>query len=419
LHPSVACSIVIAVLVLASLPLASSAAGAGSGLAQACTEYVSNPVLNDTGGHLTTSSTGTSFVYDAYYSQPFVMKGGSGYIMWVAAEIDNVSGIYRADSVDGLSWKVQSSPALPLGPALSWDSGNVYSPSVVWNGTTYLMYFTGNNATVQSRAIGVAFSSDGLHWKEYRANPVVVGGPGVYDAYYVRFPSVVLQGGTYRMWYTGHYPTNSTHPTGWEVDYATSADGVHWAKYSGNPVFTGNGTQYAYLTEHPSVVVLNSTYVMTFDDNGVYLYYAASTDGVRWTPSEVPLVAPAAKWDNDSVYFPSALVDGTQMLVWFYGVGGSLRTSASPYTAGVGLAYCNLVPVEVTQTVTSTKTSTLVVSGSATVTTVSTTITQSGGKVLIPAPAPVYLYAAVLVLVLVGVIAAVLAASRRNRTQNL
>jgi hypothetical protein len=239
----------------------------------------------------------------------------------------------------------------------------------------------------------------GLHWKEYRANPVVVGGPGVYDAYYVRFPSVVLQGGTYRMWYTGHYSLNSTHPTGWEVDYATSTYGVHWAKYAGNPVFTGNATQYAYAAEHPSVVVLNSTYVMTFDANGVYLYYAVSTDGVRWTPSEVPLVAPGARWDNDSVYFPSALVDGPQMLVWFYGVGGSLRTSASPYSAGVGLAYCNFIPIMVTQTFTST------VTGPTTTVTSTQTVSYYPTTTPVASSVSAWAYAAMAVLLIAGLAA--------------
>src|SRR5208337_4831615 len=96
---------------------------------------------------------------------------------------------------------------------------------------------------------------------------------------------------------------------------------------------------------------------------------------MRWMPSEVPLVSTAAKWDNNSIYFPSALVQGQQMMVWFLGFGGSFRTSASPYTSGVGLAYCNLIPIQVTQTLASTKTSISVVSSSVTVTVVSTTTT--------------------------------------------
>jgi predicted S18 family serine protease len=63
------------------------------------------------------------------------------------------------------------------------------------------------------------------------------------------------------------------------------------------------------------------------------------------------------------------------MLVWSLGFGGSFRSSASPYTPGEGLAYCNLIPVQETQTLTSTKVSSSVVSSSVTVTVASTTTT--------------------------------------------
>jgi len=49
-----------------------------------------------------------------------------------------------------------------------------------------------------------------------------------------------------KMSYSGqHWHTNGSlqgTPQIWAIDYATSSDGIHWTKYSGNPVLTAGAS---------------------------------------------------------------------------------------------------------------------------------------------------------------------------------
>jgi predicted GH43/DUF377 family glycosyl hydrolase len=331
------------------------AASTASKPAQLCTESPSSPVLNDTGLYSSYFPTiGRTYAYSTYFDQTSVIVSHGVYMMWVAGWVKNVTGIFLATSRDGLSWNLNPEPALSLGPNGSWDGGRVYGPSVIWNGTRYLLYFTATNGTSpRSRSIGLAFSRDGLNWTEYQHNPIISGGPGIYDAYWARYPSVMLDNGTYKMWYTGAYPLNSPHPGGAVgTDYATSTDGVHWTKYVGNPVFVANGTEDAYGAEHPSVVKINGTYVMAFDDDDDRISYATSFDGISWNPSDASLVTLSSPWDQAGVYDPTIIANGSTLLLWHFGT--SEATINGTYIAGVGLAYCSLVPILMSQTVTRT-----------------------------------------------------------------
>jgi predicted GH43/DUF377 family glycosyl hydrolase len=360
------------VFVMVASPFAS-----GVSSAQVCVENGTNPVLNATGPYRSTISGVSVFDYSTVLDEPSVIARGGGYTMWAGGSVNNVSGIFMATSTNGTSWTLDTSPVLGPGPPGSWDSYVVYGPSVVWNGTQYLMYFSANNGTMRSRSIGVAFSSNGVSWTEYSHNPIIKGGPGYYDAWWARFPSVVLDNGIYKMWYTGSYPNYGPHSLGLGIDYATSTDGVTWTKYAGNPVFVANGTADAYYTEHPSVVKISGTYIMAFDDNGERIAYATSADGIAWNVSNVPLVTLTSHWDDGVVLFPDVELNGSSILLWHYGAhyGVSNSTYEAPSIEGVGLAYCNFIPLHPTETTTLTETSRVT-------TTETSQVTETGGTTL-------------------------------------
>ena len=414
-----AASTVIAGLLILLVPAASASPLAGPPLStQACTPSASNPVVNSTGPFFINSSNGRFFVYTYTYYHPFVMHNGSGYTMWMTGDHQtNTSlnqGIYTANSRDGLHWTVRPDPVLAEGPKGSWDQGTIYSPWVVWNGSMYLMYFTGVNATVQSRAIGVAFSKDNIHWTEYAGNPIIKGGPGAYDAYWARYPSVIYENGTYKMWYTGHTLITSAG-LNVTISYATSSDGVHWTKYVGNPVFKVlyPGTSDTYWSEHGFVASVAGGYIMTYDDEQ-NISYAYSSNGVNWTRGAYPLLrAPeSGTWSNQTVIFSDPLINGSEMLLWYYGVGGpSVIHPATEYTEGIGLALCPLVIVPTTVTTTVVKTSTIV--KTSTLVTVSTTTLETSAQV--PGASDVPYYQAAVLGLGVAAVSLGLLAVRRQR----
>ncbi len=226
----------------------------------------------------------------------------------------------------------------------------VYSPSVIWNGSMYLMYYTGTG-TNSYRQIGLAYSRDNINWVKYAHNPILTAGPGFYDSWWGRFADVMLDNGVYKMWYTGHTLTNTSMPWYIAVDYATSMDGVHWTKYAGNPVYgaeqwlAGNPVFY----EHPSVIKVGETYMMMAGPSGIG--YATSPDGIHWTRGNSVLIAPGtnSSWDGEDVRLPSVLLNGTQILVWYTGYGTNFQ-------GGIGLAACSFLFLPAVQTTTTTST---------------------------------------------------------------
>ena len=239
-------------VVATSLPLISEVNGQS---AATCTKYPGNPVL--------VSGSGDSWDNTGVADQ-FVMLNGSNFVMFYTGTYNNVTTeIGFATSTDGVSWTKYPAPVLEVGPQGSWDSSSVYYPSVIWNGTEYLMYYTGFNLSTPA-SIGVAFSKDLIHWQKYADNPVLKPGPGIYDNVSITSHSVMYDPPLYKMWYSGRYSGNYTHSIG----YATSPDGVHWTKFSGNPVMTRSTTNDSYMfgPTGPSVVKVDSEYFAAFGD---------------------------------------------------------------------------------------------------------------------------------------------------------
>lgn len=335
--------------------------GVQPGFQESCTEHQANPILNDSAGYNTTSSAGTVFVYNNTYSEPTVVRVSTWLRMWYYGKVDGDWGIYTATSQDGANWTVGRIPALTRGANGSWDSGSVSGPSVLYNGTGYLMYFGGNNGTsIHSQSIGLAFSADGIQWTEYAGNPVLRPGPDGYDSEWIKNANVVLRNGTYWMWYTGQSSSTYRTPGGiyplYAINLATSNDGVHWTKYPGNPVFLGAPDQILLgksVVGHPDVLEANGTLLLLYGD-GYSIRYAVSNDGIAWTTTANYLVDSAqADWKSFYTSEPAALINGSRLTLWYYGFSGQTSTS-SPYIEGIGLAYCSLlmVPVVVTTTTT-------------------------------------------------------------------
>jgi predicted GH43/DUF377 family glycosyl hydrolase len=84
------------------------------------------------------------------------------------------------------------------------------------------MWFSGVAADGTIRT-GYTTSTDWISW----GTPVMVldAGPEDYDASVAFLPSVLFDGKNYHMWYTGF------GPNGYAFCYATSANGINWAKH--------------------------------------------------------------------------------------------------------------------------------------------------------------------------------------------
>ena len=250
--------------------------------------------------------------------------------------------------------KYHGGPVLQKGQEGSWDSGSIHAPSVVKVGQKYMMWYDGASGgdPYLGWSIGHARAEDGegAEWAKHPANPVLTAGPpGTWDSTSVHDPRVVYEGGVYRMWYSGY---DGRH---WRIGYATSSDGVLWAKHPSNPVLSPGeaGDWDESGVAYSSVLVKDGLYRMWYQglgQAGVWrIGYAVSGDGVQWQKSPIsPVFSPGSNddWDGQKVMTPQVIKIGAKYLMFYtgaplWGIGyatskdGILwqRTSASPIMA--------------------------------------------------------------------------------------
>lgn len=135
---------------------------------------------------------------------------------------------YYGQAGEPVRIELDSKPVLEPGPYGSWDERGVADPYVMEAGGKLYLYYLGMDRARRQR-IGVAMSTDGVHWVKLRANPIVeLGGYGAFDENGLGEPAVWAANGFYWMLYTGRSRTERR-----KLALARSTDGVRWEKLPG------------------------------------------------------------------------------------------------------------------------------------------------------------------------------------------
>jgi predicted GH43/DUF377 family glycosyl hydrolase len=200
------------------------------------------------------------------------------------------------------NWTRQGSTAVLTPSSSGWDSYLVGSPSVIKIGTTYYLYYEGINISSYTPAIGLATSTDGVHWTK-GASAILQPTTGAWDSTEVRYPTVVQNGSNYLMVYQGS-------GTGSALGLATSTNGTSWTKHAG-AVFTTSGVHSAYVPG--SLLFISGQYVLYYTVDGD-IGRMTSTDGVSWNDGGA-VFSPS----NSSVVFsrPAVIYDGAVYRMWY------------------------------------------------------------------------------------------------------
>jgi hypothetical protein len=129
---------------------------------------------------------------------------------------------------DGTIHEYASNPVLTKGSG--FESAHVKDPWLMWDGSQYVMYYSGYNGSAYriGRATASAYTGS---WTKYGSNPVLgLGSSGAFDDSRVLFPTVLYEpddtGREWKMWYTGLKVSDGRYRTG----YAWSTDGLAWTK---------------------------------------------------------------------------------------------------------------------------------------------------------------------------------------------
>ncbi len=306
---------------------------------------------------------------DVYALSPSVIKDGNIYKMWYSGNDGARWRIYYATSGNGLDWNKYNNVAPANSDTVTTDGriasgtsaakgdfSRAANASVIKDGNIYKMWYSGNDGIAYR--IYYATSPDGLTWTKYDNNiPAVSDGSstngriptgtiGTGDDGGTSSPSVIKDGNTYKMWYSGSDGSNI------RLYYATSPDGLVWTKY--NNVIPANSDVASTNGRVPlgsagrgddadvvrPSVIKSGNYKMWYagnDGSNYRLYYATSPDGLVWTKydNNVPAnsdttstdwrmpLGTVGKGDDVGSHFPIVILDGTTYKMWYSGADGT------------------------------------------------------------------------------------------------
>ncbi len=305
----------------------------------------------------------------------FVMNDNDTLKMWysgvgwlMVSDVCPHVRIGYAWTLDGINWNEHAgNPVLNISSDTSqFDADGIETPTVIKDlsapsNQRYKLWYAGRKAQcspVNDHKFGYGYSPDGINWTKYSGNPVLVSGNS--SSWYNTFissPSVILENGIYKMWFTAPDLVINSQPTDGKgnIGYATSTDGINWAVYSSAVLIAGeqNNWDSASIAE-PSVIKVGTTYHMFYSALDQWTIehfqvgYANSTDGVNWiksTQNPVLTIGSANQWDRYWASHPSVIYDNTnnKYQMWYTGRDTATITSLSGYYWDIGYAESNSI----------------------------------------------------------------------------
>jgi predicted GH43/DUF377 family glycosyl hydrolase len=170
-----------------------------------------------------------------------------------------------------------------------WDQRIRERGWILKEGDTWRMWYTGYDGTREgAKLLGLATSTDGLHWTRHSANPI-------YREHWVEDMQVVKHGEEYYMFAEGLYD---------EAQLLKSSDGVKWERTgrldvrqkSGDPLGPG-----PYGT--PTALFEDDRWFLFYERSDLGVWLATSTDMRVWrNVRDEPVLKPGpAEYDRDLV----------------------------------------------------------------------------------------------------------------------
>lgn len=157
-------------------------------------------------------------------------------------------------------------------------------------------------------AWGDEFPKGLVAWEPVPGNPVFQGGgEGSWDQKIRERGFILVEEGTFHLWYTGYNDKRSPLRL---LGHATSPDGLHWTRDAANPIFDGSWTEDVFVTKREGAYYMvaegkdDVAHALTSKDR---LHWAdlgtldvRNTDGSKLTPG--PYGTPSVWFENGTWY---------------------------------------------------------------------------------------------------------------------
>ncbi len=272
-------------------------------------------------------STASPFIYSAI--EPGVLYDSTQKLfkIWYVSTTD--FSIYHSVSFNGTAWlSYPYGSVVPRGKSGSIDEGGILGvESVLQVPGGYIMYYSAMgviNGGADTLRICAATSANGIDWQKYAGNPVISTGlKGAWDARAVAGAHVMYERGSFIMLYVGN-DSVSHGRTG----LATSPDGLHWTKYTDNPVLSGDSAAWDAANVSPGgFVKKDSTYYILYGGTtipswGTQAGLATSNDLHTWVKRyNHPVIAfgSPGQWDQSWIGGGTLLYLNGKFSYWYGG----------------------------------------------------------------------------------------------------
>ncbi len=206
---------------------------------------------------------------------------------------------------------LEPDPILDLGALGAFDDSGVMTSSLVRQGDTRYLFYTGWSLGVTVPfylMAGMAVSHGNRPFERLSAAPLLDRKP--VDPFLTASPFVSVEDRRWRMWYVSGSDWMAT-PSGetrhrYHIRYAESDDGREWRRDGRVCIDYADATEYAFA--RPWVVKDAGMHRMWFAVRGdrYAIGYAESANGLTWARRDAAagLIPSTAGWDSEMVEYP-------------------------------------------------------------------------------------------------------------------
>jgi len=183
----------------------------------------------------------------------FVWKSEEIYYMFAESK-DDIARLLV--SKDRIHWEDKGALDIRLKNGSPISIGPYGTPTVWKEGDIWYLFYERNDADVW-----LATSKDLKIWTNVQDEPVLNSGPEAYDQFAVAFNQVIKYKGLY---YAYYHASAFKDWREWTTNVAVSKDLIHWKKYKANPILKDNkssgilvndGKKFRMYTMHPEANV--------------------------------------------------------------------------------------------------------------------------------------------------------------------
>jgi len=292
----------------------------------------------------TNSQIGSSF---EMHFLDFYDAGTEKWAYYIVSKADGDLAIGRARTTDGITF-INDGIVLDTSPS-GWDDRMVSFPSIWKDGSTfYLVYEGADHAGTWVGSIGLATSTDGVHFTK---QGIILNGDqaSTWESVNVGTPDLFKVGNTWYLTYHGYNGTDC------QVGLATGTSLTSLNKYANNPVISTSisGPDSGTIGKR-DVVYFNNYYYMVYEISTDQPYgtakwshtFARSTDMINWNRLSQKNLIPQSnnKFGNDGPCFLN--LDGTWWIYYRFWNGSQNMTRRASLANEINGGYSRMWEAE-------------------------------------------------------------------------